>query len=91
MKKILGELSYSICSILFMISILPQIIKIYVTKSAKDISMNGLVLSLIANILQIFAGIFLKFKIMFFFGCIYFILIVFEIFLKIFFDKEKNI
>jgi uncharacterized protein with PQ loop repeat len=90
-RKIVGELLYSITSAMFMISILPQIIKIYVTKSAKDLSMSALIMHLFTDLLLISSGILLNIYTMFISGSIYVVLSSTQITLKIIYDKRQKI
>jgi uncharacterized protein with PQ loop repeat len=90
-RKIVGELLYSITSIMFMVTILPQVTKIFITKSAKDLSMNAFVMRLFTNFLLISSGMLLNIRTMVIAGSIYVVLNSTQITLKAIYDKRQKI
>jgi uncharacterized protein with PQ loop repeat len=89
-RKIVGELLYSITSTMFIVTILPQITKIFITKSAKDLSMNAFVMRLFTNFLLISSGVLLNVRTMVIAGSIYVVLNSTQITLKAIYDKRQK-
>jgi uncharacterized protein with PQ loop repeat len=91
MKNVLfGNLSYVIASSFFVCADIPQVIRVYKRKSGRDLSMNSLVLYLLANILQIISGVLLDFYLMFVFGVVYVVLTALKIIMKIMYATRYN-
>jgi MtN3 and saliva related transmembrane protein len=87
-RKFVAECVYIVANALCLGAVLPQILKIIKTKSAKDLSIIMILMYTVANMLFIVFGLLIKSVPMALTNLILLLLTVWELFLKLKYDKR---